>query len=142
MTDRDLETRFAELRQEVQGRVPPFAPMVAHARHEAETDSLSPTRPTAPWWRAIPAGAVLAAAGLGAIALAAGPRGGEARFRQAVEWTQDNPLATRLGVPSDVLLEPPRWAVWTSATPSGGPGSSLSDMLDLVTPIDDGRNDS
>ena len=138
MTDRDLETGFNELRREIQGDVPPFGPMLARARREAGTAAPS----AGPWWRAIPAGAVLAAAGIGAIAFAAGPQGAEARFREAVEWTQDNPLATRLGGPSDVLLEPPRWAVWTSASPSSGPGSSFSDLLELDNPIDDRRNDS
>ena len=93
-----------------------------------------------PLWRALPAGTILAAAGLGAIALFGSPSSGEAEFRAAVSWVDSDPLFGGVGTASDVLLETPQWAL---LKPTGGVGSmsGLSDMLRLPAVLPSGTTD-
>ena len=87
-------------------------------------------------------GAVLAAAGIGAIALFGAPSASEVEFRRAVAWTQSDPVFASLRSPSDVLLEQPDWALLKSGSPSRGMMSGLSDMLNLDAGFNDERNES
>jgi len=116
--------------------------MLEKARRAA-TEVETVARPQAsPWWRAVPIGAALAAAGIGAIALAGVPTASELAFRQAVAWTQSDPDFASLRSPSDVLLEQPQWALLKSGSPSRGMLSGLSDMLNSDAGFNDERNES
>ena len=120
MNDRDLRRLFRTLKEEDEARAPSFEAVMAKAREgavEREEPGRPATRPL-PWWQAVPLGAALAAAGIGAIALVGTGSPAEAEFKEAVAWAQDNPLFTTLGGPSDVLLEEPAWSLVSSGSPS------------------------
>ncbi|NNM34603.1 MAG: hypothetical protein HKO53_16100 [Gemmatimonadetes bacterium] len=140
MDKNDLERLFGQLRQEDRRGAPDFSEMLARARTPA--GQAEQRRPTAPWWRAIPLGSALAAAGIGAIALMGGPDSSESKFRQAVRWADANPLFATVGVPSDALLEPPEWAMLKTGTPSTDLGAGLSRLLDLDGFINNERDNS
>lgn len=140
MDDNELRRLFEQLRAEDRRGTPGFSEVVARARASTVRTDHSP-RP-APWWRAIPLGSALAAAGMGAIALIGGPDRSEASFREAVRWVDANPLVATVGVPSDALLEPPEWAMLKAGTPSTDFGSGLSRLLDLDGFINNERENS
>ncbi|MDH3222555.1 MAG: hypothetical protein OEO23_02475 [Gemmatimonadota bacterium] len=140
MTHDDLEGLFARLRSEDRAAAPDFRDVMDRARNSASSGHA--VRQTASWWRAIPLGSALAAAGIGAIALTGGPSSSETRFQDAVRWTDANPLFASVGVPSDALLGTPQWAVLRTGSPSPGIGSGLSRMLEIDRVINDERNNS
>ena len=141
--DRRLEALFQELKQEDRTGAPDFASMLSRAKAEAEkAGSAAPVRRrrrVMPLWRALPAGTILAAAGLGAIALFGSPSSGEAEFRAAVDWVGSDPLFGAVGAASDVLLETPQWALLKPA--GSGSLSGLSDMLRLPAALPSGSTD-
>lgn len=143
MNDPDLRRLFGTLKEEDRGRAPSFDAVMAEAR-KATTDpeGQTPATRVRPWWQAVPLGAALAAAGIGAIALVGTGSPAEVEFREAVAWTRDNPLFTTLRGPSDVLLEEPAWSLVSSGSPSPGMLTGLSDLLSLDPGLDDGRNES
>ncbi|MGI9626065.1 MAG: hypothetical protein ACR2QM_04460 [Longimicrobiales bacterium] len=143
--DKDLRALFDQLAEEDRSTTPAFGPMLEAAKEAAAGAGSKGTgsagRPRV-WWRAIPAGAVLAAAGLGAIALTGGPAPEEAAFEEAVAWTSSDPMFASLSSPSDVLLETPGWALLNTGNPLSGAASGLSNLLDLGTGFNDERNQS
>lgn len=146
--DRDLQALFDALAEEDRGHTPEFGQMLDRAKDAAEASESEAGRDqgrrqqSTVWWRAIPAGAVLAAAGIGAIALMGGPASEEAAFQEAVSWASSDPMFASLTGPSDVFLETPGWTLLNTGNPLGGAASGLSDLLDLGTGFNDERNQS
>jgi hypothetical protein len=140
--DRNDWTRlYEELRSEDRAGVPDFREVLARARL-ADAKAPEKLRVATPWWRAIPLGSALAAAGIGAIALIGAPDRSEVQFRDAVRWTDANPMFASVGVPSDALLEPPEWAMLKTGSPTSDFGAGLSRMLDLDGFINNERDNS
>ena len=142
MNDRDLRELFGALREEDRERTPDFHETLRAAKTGASVDTRRSQGRPAPWWRAVPVGAALAAAGIGAIALFGAPSPSEIEFQRAVAWTQSDPVFASVRGPSDVLLEQNQWALLKSGTPSRGMMSGLSDMLNLDAGFNDERNES
>ena len=145
--DADLGVLFDRLRQEDESHTPDVAALLDRARMEAASLSSGPARPVPSagrrvWWRAVPLGSLLAAAGLGAIALVRGPSTPEDRFQAAVQWAEAHPLFVSVGVPSDGLLEESGWTVLRTGSPLSGLGSGLGDMLRIDVIIQGERTNS
>ena len=128
--DRDLRKLFGHLRAEDQQATPDFHDVLARARRVG-ADPLGTAASSVPWWRAIPLGECPRRSGHRCHRPdRESPDRSEASFREAVRWTDDNPLFASVGVPSDALLDPPEWAMLKTGKPIGTDlGAGLSRLL-------------